>query len=99
MASPLLRMLNVGFLASTTAPLAQEIGPEHLQLTSDIAGLRFYKKPDPLPRFYLVRQLHIANGPDEAVSYLGRADFAPSEEAVVESADLRPAGPLGGGSV
>ncbi|HXI42928.1 MAG TPA: YfhO family protein [Bryobacteraceae bacterium] len=97
--SPLVRMLNVGFLASSAFPFTQELAPEHLPLTADIAGLRFYRKPDPLPRFFLVRRLHIVNGPDEAFSYLGRADFAPGEEAVVESQELGPDGPLGGGTV
>jgi len=99
MASPLVGMLNVGFLASSAFPFTQELGPEHLPLTADIAGLRFYRTRDSLPRFFLVRRLRIANGPDEAFAYLGRADFAPSEEAVVESADLRADGPLGGGTV
>ncbi len=97
--SPLLRMLNVGFLASSAFPFTQELGPEHLPLAGDIAGLRFYKKPDPLPRFYLVRRLHWAKGFDEALAYLGRADFAPGEEAVVEGPDLQASGPLGGGTV
>ena len=97
--SPLLRMLNVGFLASSASPFTQELGPEHLPLTADIAGLHFYRKPDPLPRFFLVRRLQIVNGPDEAFSYLGRADFAPGEEAVVEGNELRPDGPFGGGAV
>ena len=97
--SPLVRMLNVGFLASSVFPYTQELGPQHLPLAADIAGLRFYRVPDPLPRFFLVRRLHLVNGPDEASSYLGRADFAPGEEAVVESQELRPDGPLGGGTV
>ena len=99
LSSPLVRMLNVAYLASSAFPFTQELGPERLPLAGDIAGLRFYKRPDPLPRFYLVRRLQIANGPDEAVSYLGRADFAPGEEAVVESKELRPDGSLGGGTV
>jgi len=99
LSSPLVRMLNVGFLASSAFPFTKELGPEHLPLAADIAGLRFYRKPDPLPRFFLVRRLHIASGADDAFSYLGRADFAPGEEAVVESQELRPAGPLGGGAV
>jgi hypothetical protein len=97
--SPLVRMLNVGFLVSSAFPFTQELGPEHLPLAADIAGLRFYRTPDPLPRFFLVRRLHVVNGPEEAFSYLGRAGFAPSEEAVVESNELRPDGPLGGGTV
>jgi hypothetical protein len=99
LSSPLVRMLNVGFLASSAFPFTQELGPEHLPLTADIAGLRFYKEPDPLPRFFLVPRLHIANGADEAFSYLGRAGFSPGEEAVVESQELRPDGPLGSGAV
>jgi hypothetical protein len=99
LSSPLVRMLNVGFLASSAFPFTKELGPEHLPLAADIAGLRFYRKPDPLPRFFLVRRLHIASGADDAFSYLGRADFAPGEEAVVESQELRPEGPLAGGAV
>jgi len=97
--SPLLHMLNVAFLASSTFPFTQELGPEHLPLTADIAGLRLYRLLDPLPRFYLVRRLHIASGADEAFSYLGRPDFAPSEEAVVESKELRQEALVGGGAV
>jgi hypothetical protein len=97
--SPLVRMMNVGFLVSSAFPFTQELGPEHLPLAADIAGLRFYKKSDSLPRFFLVRRLHIARGPDEAFGYLGRPDFAPSEEAVVESPDLQPEGPLAGGTI
>lgn len=75
--SPILNLLNVGFLAGTnsqllgTMPIALEAG-----------GVRIYRNANVLPRFFIVRQLHFAGSAADALSYMGRAGFQPAEEAV-----------------
>jgi hypothetical protein len=96
--SPLVSMLNTGFLAGRSAFPSGDAGAG-LKFIGEIAGLRFYQAPDPLPRFYLVHGLHIVRDPDEAFAYLAQPSFHPAEEAVVETEDPLPASAPGGGSV
>jgi hypothetical protein len=98
-ASPLVDMLNIGFLLSSDGLSPDRLQHTRLELAADIAGVRFYRKPDPLPRFFLVPRLHASHGPDETFSYLARPGFAPAEEAVVETQDLRAEAPPGSGAV
>ncbi|MCU1275109.1 MAG: hypothetical protein JWO48_2540 [Bryobacterales bacterium] len=88
--SPLINMLNVGFLAGRSGLSPDQLRGTRLQPAGEIAGVRFYRNPGVLPRFFLVPRLHISSGPDETFSYLSRPDFRPEEEAVVEARGLRP---------
>lgn len=102
--SPLLSMLNVGFLASVPEIPPPIPGLERLPVAGEYAGVRFYRNPGVLPRFFLVPQLHLTTGLEETLSYLARSDFDPAREAVVEApAGERQStlwsGPLGGGAV
>jgi hypothetical protein len=96
--SPLLSMLNIGYLAAPPTILAKF--PNSLgEFAGAFGGLHFYRTPMPLPRFFLVRRLHIASSEVDTFSYLARSDFKPAEEAVVEAQDLKNLGTLAGGAV
>jgi len=95
--SPVLNLLNVGFLAgSTSQPLGTGV---QLPVALETSGVRIYRNAGALPRFFLVRRLHFAGSAADALSHLGRADFQPAEEAVVETKDLSLHEPLSTGDV
>ena len=91
--SPLLNALNVGFLAARTE---QPIPPamDRFPLALEVSDLRIYRNAASLPRFFPVSRLHLAQTPAEAIAYLARPDFQPTDEAVVEAAGLPLSGPL-----
>ena len=97
--SPLVNMLNIGYLAAQTAEASARFADSLGELAGDFGGLRFYRMPAPLRRFFLARRLHISSGAEETFSYLVRPDFKPAEEAVVEAQDLQPLDVLGEGAV
>jgi hypothetical protein len=97
--SPLVSMLNTGYLAALTAEASTKFAGSLGEHAGDFGGLRFYRTLAPLPRFFLVRRLHISNGAADTFSYLARADFRPAEEAVVEAQNLRPVDALSDGAV
>jgi hypothetical protein len=97
--SPLLSMLNVGYLAAQSAGASEKFASSLGELAGSFVGLCFYRTPAPLPRFFLVRRLHISNSAKETFSYLARPDFMPAEEAVVEAQDLQPLEALGDGAI
>ena len=97
--SPVVSMLNIGYLAALTAEASTKVAGSLGEHAGDFGGLRFYRTAAPLPRFFLVRRLHISNGAADTFSYLARADFRPAEEAVVEAQDLQPADALSDGAV
>ncbi|MBZ5593894.1 MAG: YfhO family protein [Acidobacteriia bacterium] len=86
--SPLLQMLDVGFLSGRSSAASADVARAGLAPEADIAGLHFYRCPNPLPRFFLVHRLHAVDGLNEAMAYLARPDFKPAEEAVVEGQGL-----------
>jgi membrane protein YfhO len=92
--SPLLDMLNIGYLVDIPDPPAL---PELRQrpYEGDVAGVRFYPNPHALPRFFLAGKLVLSRSAEETFADLSRPDFRPAEETVVETRDL-PAGPLPG---
>jgi hypothetical protein len=95
--SPLINMLNIGFLAGRSGLSSDLLRGTRLQPAGEIAGVRFYANPGVLPRFFLVRRLYISSDSDETFSYLSRPDFKPDEEAVVEAGGLRTDQPFGTG--
>ncbi|HTD42996.1 MAG TPA: YfhO family protein [Bryobacteraceae bacterium] len=97
--SPLINMLNIGFLAGHAAASLDEMERAGVPEVLAISALHFYRNPDALPRFFLVHRLHISTGPDDTFSYVARPDFSPREEAVVETKDLRPEVSLADGTV
>ena len=77
-------MLNVGYLVA----YAQYAGAgTRLPVADEFAGIRLYRTPAAVPRFFLVSRTHISRGEQDTFSYLARPEFAPAEEAVVEEAD------------
>jgi hypothetical protein len=97
--SPLVSMLNIGYLAAQSAEASTKFADSLGELAGDFGGVRFYRTAAPLPRFFLVRRLHISNGEAHTFSYLARPDFKPAEEAVVEAQDLQPVEALSDGAV
>jgi hypothetical protein len=97
--SPLVSLLNIGYLAAESAETPAKFGSSLGEPAGDFGGLRFYRTPAPLPRFFLVRRLHVSNSAAETFSYLSRPDFRPAEEAVVEGQNLKPAEALADGAV
>jgi len=78
--SPLLRMLNVGFLGSwtrLTQPGLEEVG--------QIAGLWIYRIPGTLPRFFLVPGVRRSSGEGETLRLLADPKFDPAAQAIVEN--------------
>lgn len=96
--SPILNMLNVGFLGALSDTT---VGSSGLRLPVEFegSGLRIYGNPGVLPRFFLVRRVHFASSPADALTYLGQSGFQPAEEAVVESNDRHLNQPLSTGEV
>src|SRR5262249_25695803 len=78
-ASPLLDMLNVGYLVDYPDPPAL---PElrHRPFEADLAGVRFYRNPNPLPRFFLPGRVQVSSSAEETFAEMGRPDFNPAEE-------------------
>ncbi len=56
-----------------------------LPVALEAYDLRIYRNSGSLPRFFLVRRLHLAKNTAEALAYLARRDFEPADEAVVEA--------------
>ena len=96
--SPLLSMLNVGILAS---PIRTPGPGSGFPVAGEYAGVRLYRNPAVLPRFFLVPHLHRSRGQEDALAYLARPEFTPAEEAVVEMPDGEPYQdePLGSGTI
>lgn len=94
--SPLLSMLNVGYLVT----YAQAGAPDPaLPVAAEFAGIRLYRSPAPVPRFFFVSRVHISPGAQETFSYLARPDFAPTQEAIVEAAGVNRNERYGNGTI
>ena len=94
--SPLLSMLNVGYLVAYAQPVNPDI---RLPVVAEFAGIRLYRTPAVVPRFFLVSRVHVSRGEQDTLSYLARPDFAPAEEAVVEAADVTAGKQYGRGTI
>ncbi len=88
--SPLLRMLNVALLAGVSPIPEDAIRRAGLEVLPPERGVRIYRNPRALPRFFLVRSIRKSSGETETLRLLSREGFDPAEEAIVEglSADL-----------
>jgi len=84
--SPLLRMLNTGFVGTLFELPADRASSAGLTKAGSYAGLTMYRVPGPLPRFYLVPELRRSADEAETFRLLARPDFDPAAEAVVEGA-------------
>jgi hypothetical protein len=87
-ASPLLSMLNVGWLAARSPVAPADAVRAGLQLEDHVDGLYLYRRPQPLPRFFLVHRIRRSKGEDASFRMLSSAlsagAFQPAEEAIVE---------------
>jgi hypothetical protein len=97
--SPLLGMLNIGYLAGIDGSPQQPSELNRLEAVAQVSNVRWYQNPVVLPRFFLVPHVHFSSDEKDALAYLARPDFRPAEEAVVETNDFRATEPLGEGAV
>lgn len=89
--SPLLDLMNVGYLQSA-APLDLR-GDERHKFERQIIdpGLQLYRNRLTLPRFFIVHRVTRAASSQDALRWVTGPDFKPAEEAVIEAsnADLK----------
>jgi hypothetical protein len=83
--SPLLRMLNVGYIGTLFEIPQERSAAAGLSRAGSHAGLTMYRVPRPLPRFWMVPSVRYSAGETETFQILARPDFDPEREAVVES--------------
>jgi hypothetical protein len=82
--SPLLNMMNVGFLVSDSAISANEIRRAGLKTQDNIGPFYVYRNPHVLPRFFLVPQIEKSSSETQTIQLLGEPSFNPAAEAIVE---------------
>jgi hypothetical protein len=83
--SPLLDMLNVGWLVGGTPLSDAQVQSAGLVTIQAPAGISIYQNPRALPRFFLASR--IRRSPDQAATFRLLADpgFRPAKEAIVEN--------------
>lgn len=82
--SPLIDMMNIGFLAGASALPAAEAQRAGLVPIKEVDGLHFYRNSEVLPRFFLVPKVYRSSGHAQSLSRLADPAFNPGKEAVVE---------------
>ena len=82
--SPLLNMLNVGWLVSYTELPKDQVEKAGLEVHGERQGLWVYENPRALPRFFLVPRIRRSGGEQETLALLAQSDFDPAREAIVE---------------
>lgn len=97
--SPILKALNIGFVASRDGEALGAVGLDRLPTALEAGGMRLHQIADALPRFFLVRRVHVSTTPTETLAYLSRANFQPGEEADIEATGLAASELPGSGSV
>jgi hypothetical protein len=98
LASPLLSMTNVEWIAAGAALPEDQVRAARLEPLDPVDGMHIYRNPRVLPRFFLAARLKRSAGAGESLGFLSRADFDPADEAVVEGIAADRAG-LGSGEV
>jgi hypothetical protein len=96
--SPLLSMMNVGWVVGGAAIPADQVEKAGLEPMEAVDGVHIYRNPRVLPRFFLAPRARRSAGEAETLRMVSAAGFDPAAEAVVEglSADLEG---LGAGEV
>jgi hypothetical protein len=94
--SPWIRALNVGYVFEngSASKRAVSAGSDVEQLP--FQWLRGYRITDPLPRFYLAKQIHVVPNETAALNLVKKAGFNPLNETVVEGLDSHWTGEGGG---
>jgi hypothetical protein len=82
--SPLINMLNVALLAGVSPIPDDAIRSAGLDVLPPERGVRIYRNPRALPRFFLVRSVRKSSGETETLRLLSQERFDPAEEAIVE---------------
>jgi hypothetical protein len=88
--SPVLGLLNIGYLLSREPIPPDKLAGSPFQEETVLAGHHVYANRALLPRFYLVGKLRRVRGMAEAVAQLKSSDFDPAHEAIVEGARVLP---------
>jgi hypothetical protein len=83
-ASPLLDMMNVGWIVGAAPIPAEQVKRAGLEPLEPVDGFHIYRNPRALPRFYLVPRVQRSSGEAETLRIVARADFNPAAEAIVE---------------
>jgi hypothetical protein len=96
--SPLLSMMNVGWIAGGAPVPAEQVEKAGLEPLAPVDGIYLYRNPRVLPRFYLVPRVRRSPGEAETLRMVSGADFNPAMEAVVEGLPADREG-LGAGEV
>jgi hypothetical protein len=84
--SPVVGMLNVGYLISRRRLAGDRLAASPFAFSQDVPGFSIYENAAVLPRFWLVPRLLPAGSEAEAASLVRASGFAPAREAVVEGA-------------
>jgi hypothetical protein len=96
--SPLMSMMNVGWVAGGAAIPEDQVRKAGLEELDTVDAIHIYRNPRALPRFYLVPRVRRSAGEAETFRMLARDDFDPAAEAIVEGIAEDRAG-LGSGAV
>jgi hypothetical protein len=83
--SPLLSMLNVGWLVRGSPLPESEVQAAGLESKGSFQGVWLYRNPRALPRFFLVSQIRRSPGETATFQMLAQAGFHPAGEALVEN--------------
>lgn len=82
--SPILSMLNVGWLASGSELAPDQVRQAGLEFEKSLEGLWVYRNPRALPRFFLAPHIRRSSGEEETFRLLADPAFDPHREAIVE---------------
>ena len=94
--SPWIRAFNVGYVFENGSAAKRAVPPGSGVEPLPFQWLRGYRITDPLPRFYLAKQIHVGpNKADGSEDLVKKAGFNPLNETVIEGLDSRWAGERG----
>jgi hypothetical protein len=82
--SPLLSMMNVGWVVGGAPIPADQVEKAGLEPLEPVDGFHVYRNPRVLPRFFLAPRVRRSSGESETLRMVSRADFNPAAEAIVE---------------
>jgi hypothetical protein len=84
-ASPVIDLLNVHYILSGKPIGLSGNGTPKLSFRAEFQELFVYEDSAALPRFFLVPQIRLVHGSQEAFTALHQSDFAPARFAIVET--------------
>lgn len=82
--SPLLSMMNVGWLIGGSPLPPDDVRRAGLEPAGELRGLWMYRNPRALPRFFLAAGVRRSSGEEETFRMLAEPGFDPARQAIVE---------------